>query len=370
MKRILVLEPYYGGSHKQFLDGLCHHVPAEYTFMTLPARKWKMRMQLAAPWFYKQISELEGRKKFFDTVLCSTFVDVSMLKGLLCGLEDWNPSTRFLTYFHENQFSYPGQLPDPSRFQFTAINFNSALVSDAIGFNTIFNYEGFLEGCRRYVKKAADMDLIWTIDAMRKKSTVLFPPLDFSCIDNMERKNNNRVPVIVWNHRWEHDKNPEDFFRALEELEKNRIDFHLILLGQKFRFYPDCFDKAMERFEKKILHCGYVESYERYISYLRQGDIVVSTAFHEFYGISVIEAVRAGCYPLLPDRLSYPELFEPRFLYREGELTNRLQETIQSRKNLNDKEIRAITDRLSWVAMKEKYRSWLQTGPAGEEKGI
>ncbi|BCL60935.1 glycosyl transferase family 1 [Desulfomarina profundi] len=367
MKKILVLEPYYGGSHKQFLDGLCHHVSAEYTLMTLPARKWKMRMQLAAPWFYKQIRKLESQKRYFDTVLCSTFVDVGMLKGLLSGLNGWNPSARFLTYFHENQFSYPGQIPDPTRFQFTAINFNSGLVSDGIAFNTIYNYESFLKGCRKYIKKAADMDLVWVIDALRKKSTVLYPPLDFTCIDRGGRKKNNRVPVIVWNHRWEHDKNPEDFFNTLTELELNRIDFRLILLGQKFRFYPDCFDRAMERFETKIFHCGYVESYDRYVTFLKQADIVISTAFHEFYGISVIEAVRAGCYPLLPDRLSYPELFEPRFLYREGDLTARLQEVIQDRKSLDDMEIRTITDRLSWGAMREKYRSWLQAGPVEKE---
>ena len=49
-KHILVLESYYGGSHKSFLDGLQAHLPVHLTLVTLPARKWKMRMQLAAPW--------------------------------------------------------------------------------------------------------------------------------------------------------------------------------------------------------------------------------------------------------------------------------------------------------------------------------
>ncbi len=57
-KRVLLIEPYYGGSHKQFLDGMTNNITADFILWSLPARKWKMRMQLAAPWFVSKISEM------------------------------------------------------------------------------------------------------------------------------------------------------------------------------------------------------------------------------------------------------------------------------------------------------------------------
>ncbi|MHC4998158.1 MAG: glycosyltransferase, partial [Planctomycetota bacterium] len=43
---------------------------------------------------------------------------------------------------------------------------------------------------------------------------------------------------------------------------------------------------------------------------LIESDIVVSTAHHEFFGIGMLEAIAAGCFPLLPQRLSYPTIIQ------------------------------------------------------------
>ena len=362
MKRVLVLEPYYGGSHKHFLDGLQDNIAAEYTLLTLPARKWKMRMQLSAPWFFSKIEKLPPEKRWFDTVLCSTFIDVGMLRALLGRVEGWNTKSQYLTYFHENQFAYPRRVGDKYYYQFTAINFNSALASDRIAFNSHFNRESFLKNCTKYVKSAVDMDLSWTVDTLEEKSDVLYPGLDFTEIDNLGSRPNNEVPVIVWNHRWEHDKNPEDFFNGLAELEEEGLDFKLILLGQSFLSRPECFEKAQSRFQKKIVHIGFAASYPEYVSLLQQGDIVVSTSLHEFYGIAVIEALRAGCLPILPDRLSYPELFENKFLYGEGDFVNCLRGALLYRNQLDTLEVKKLTDKFSWKSLSDRYDKWLLNG--------
>ena len=111
--RICVLEPYYGGSHRAFLQGLFQHVDMDFTLVSLPARKWKMRMQLAAPWMARQVKEMYAKGARFDGLLVSTFLDLSVLQALL-GREGIHLPAAL--YFHENQFVYPGQVNDPQRF--------------------------------------------------------------------------------------------------------------------------------------------------------------------------------------------------------------------------------------------------------------
>ncbi|MCB1271338.1 MAG: glycosyltransferase, partial [Microthrixaceae bacterium] len=51
-------------------------------------------------------------------------------------------------------------------------------------------------------------------------------------------------------------------------------------------------------------------------------------------GISVVEAVAAGCVPVVPDALAYPEsIDDARFRYPPGRLTTALRDTLE---NLDD----------------------------------
>lgn len=352
----LLLEPYYGGSHRSFIEGMRKHVPFTFTLISLPARKWKMRMQLAAPLFAEKVIEKVRSGIRFDGILSSTFLDSAMLKTLLC---QENIRLPLLVYFHENQFAYPNQLSDPAGYQFAALNFTSAVAADRLAFNSHYNLDTFFGGVETYLKKAAEMKIMHLLDGLQSKAVVLYPGIDCKQIDRKDRNGHNDVPVIVWNHRWEHDKDPETFFHVLYQLADRGIDFELIILGQSFARWPEVFSQARIRLQKQIVHFGYVENREEYVRLLLRGDIVISTAKHEFFGMAVLEAVRSGCFPIVPDRLAYCELFPPRYRYRKGTFKSSLEKKLLHFKPLSPKDSRILTEKYCWSRMADSYQTWL-----------
>jgi glycosyltransferase involved in cell wall biosynthesis len=86
------------------------------------------------------------------------------------------------------------------------------------------------------------------------------------------------------------------------------VDFRVSVIGESFREAPAVFDRARERWADRIDRWGYQQKRADYEAALREADVIVSTADHEFFGIGVVEAVAAGAYPLVPNRLAYPEV--------------------------------------------------------------
>jgi glycosyltransferase involved in cell wall biosynthesis len=91
-------------------------------------------------------------------------------------------------------------------------------------------------------------------------------------------------------------------------LQENSVDFRLSVIGERGYHTPKKFAAAEKIFSEHIVNWGYVDSRDEYLKILADADIIVSTAVHEFFGISVVEAIAAGAYPLLPRRLAYPEV--------------------------------------------------------------
>ncbi len=306
---VAILEPYYGGSHAAFVDALIAGSRHRCTLSTLPARKWKWRMRGAAIWFARDDRSwmTQGGNGPIDLILVSDMLGVSDLRALLPVAMG---SVPIVSFFHENQLTYPLPAHEERDFQYGMTNITSCLAADAVAFNSRFHLDDFLTAVTALLAKMPDYVPADVVLDIRRKSTVLSPPV---CVDPADRPAGpaDKPWTILWCHRWEFDKNPEPFFDALIRLDEAGCGFDLVLAGQQFRTAPPVFEDAWDRLGRHIIHAGYIADRAAYVDLLRRCDLVVSTAIQENFGIAVLEAILAGCQPLLPNRLAYPEIIPP-----------------------------------------------------------
>ena len=304
--RVLALEPYYGGSHRAFLDGWSRHSTHDFTVLSLPAHKWKWRMRHSAISFAKLVREyvIDGAAAW-DGIFCSDMLPLAEFRGLAPSCVADLPA---VLYFHENQLTYPNrtafqQGERDHHFAFT--NFVSAIAADAIWFNSEFHRGEFFSNFAKFLERMPDNAPLDQLSTIQQRSQVQAPGI------NVIGPRSERAPGplrILWNARWEHDKNPELFFAALRQLRCTN-EFRLTVAGESFREVPEVFAAAKSEFASVIDHWGFASDPETYRELLRSADVVVSTALHEFFGIAILEAAAAGVVPIVPSRLAYPEIF-------------------------------------------------------------
>jgi glycosyltransferase involved in cell wall biosynthesis len=313
-KKILLLSAYDAQSHRVWREGLVQEFDTEFewTVLSLPPRSFSWRIRgNAFSWTMKKQDVLEQK---YDLILATSMTDLSTLRGL-------NPQlTKIPTivYFHENQFVYPIQNEVVQRevFHFCMLNLYTGMCGDRLLFNSDYNRQSFLDGALKLLRKMPDYAPKSIIETLRKKSFVVPVPLRNQLWDCPKReKKISKTLKIIWNHRWEYDKDPNTFFEALRLLKENAIPFELFLLGQQFRDIPKCFIDAKVELKEEIQQYGFVDSRSRYEEILQQGDVVVSTAIHEFQGLAMIEAIAFGCIPIAPNHLVYPEYIPQSLLF-------------------------------------------------------
>ena len=336
-KRILVLEPFYGGSHRAFLQQWSENCNLDFTILGLPDKFWRWRTRHSAIYFADKLNLFSQKKLQFDLVFCSSMLNLPEFRGLAPKALRNLPA---VVYFHENQLVYP--IHDATRRDQNTIlvNFKSALAAEQVWFNSAYNRDTFLDKLPIFFECMPDNQPLAAIETIRRKSKVYPPGIEASLNQNIK---SNSTKHILWAARWEADKNPKDFFRALRLLKKHKIDFRLSVIGEKASRLPKCFASAKKEFADQIINWGYANSREKYLDILTEADIIISTAIHEFFGISVVEAIAAGAYPLLPRRLAYPEVLALKeyperecFFYQEtaGDLGKKLLECCSAENDL------------------------------------
>lgn len=319
MARVLVVEPYYSGSHRSWADGLIAHTSHEARLVTHAGGFWKWRMHGAAVTLAASVRAAASEMGAPDVLLVSDMVNVAALVGLA---RDALGTAAIVVYMHENQLTYPLPEGAPPDDGYAMANWTSLCAADVVAFNSEFHRHELLTALPAFLRKFPDHRHGSLVDEVTRKSTVVPVGIDPALFDRARAGDDGGPPIVLWNHRWEYDKDPGAFFRTLAELADDGVRFRLAVAGESFQTVPEEFVAAQERFGDRIVHFG-TASRREYEELLRRADVVVSTAHHDFFGLAVAEAVAAGALPVLPRRVAYPELLPAgvaaRWLYPDGQ---------------------------------------------------
>ncbi len=311
-------------------------------------------MRGAALYFAKKVQAPAD----YDGLITSSLLSLADLKAL------WGADCpRALVYFHENQLSYPLPPGESMDYQFGFTDITTGLAAHRVLFNSQTHMDAFFGSLPGFIRMMPEYRPNWGVEEIREKAAVLHPGCNFPAGPaNLEPWDLSESPLIIWNHRWEFDKSPETFFAVLESVLAGGFEFRLALLGENFQVVPKPFLTAKEKFGGRIVQYGYEVSKEKYQDWLKQGVIVVSTAIQENFGISIVEAIRHGCYPLLPNSLSYPELIPEEHhtdcLYSsQEELVEKLSTILTTTGKYEDKrgELASYMEKYSWEVVIDKY---------------
>ena len=331
--KILALEPYYNISHSVFLEGYRHYSSHDVKIWSLPGRKWKWRMRGSA-YYFSDLAAREAPGQEPDIVLATDFLNLADWKAICPGSYRDIPT---LLYFHENQASYPVSRHSSGDHDYGWINLSSCLAADKVLFNSSYHRCEFLDASREALGLMADGVPADLADRVEKKSGVFPVGIDFAPHDKVlgeGKKTGEGPPVILWNHRWEYDKRPELLVDALAGLVELDVDFRVVICGESFDGTYPAFRDIRDLLGDRLLHLGFFEDKLDYLRAVAGSRVVVSTAAHEFFGISVVEAMYLGCIPVLPNSLSYPEILpgelHSRCLYSDpAQLPAFLKEALQ-----------------------------------------
>lgn len=318
--RVLLLCGYDADSHRRLREGLrCAFPHVSWTEIVLPPRHFAWRAAGNALAFAAQIPA-QG----YDRILACAPVDLATLRGLRPDLA----GVPTVLYLHDNEFAWPDNPREQGRLDRQFRQALALLAADRVRVNSTFNATSLMAGVRRMLGGFPDLVPASTAEDIEARLAVLPIPLDDTLFEpcvagSASAAGLGGVPddgrarmELVWNHRWEWDKGPDRLPELVRLLRAAEVPFRLHLLGQRFRRQPPAFaeleallppgDPARGRF-------GRVEHVADYHQLLRECDVVLSTALHEFQGLAVLEAVALGCVPCVPDRLAYAEWIPGRF---------------------------------------------------------
>ena len=329
--KVLLIEPFHSGSHKAWVEGLKKHSSHDISIVCHPGSFWRWRLRGSAVTLAEKTQEVVIEKGAPDVVLASGMMDLAAWLGFTKRFIGDPP---VVLYQHENQLTYPVPSGQSSDNSMKFVNWKNMVAADQVWFNSNFHRSNLLDALPELLMNVPDMSHTHRLDEVMEKTYVLPVGVELSEIKSLQDPQN--PPLILWNHRWEYDKVPEAFIASLKQLNEEGSQFTFAVTGANTPQEAKKIQATFGKLSKDLVSSGFIDRNE-YVDLINRTDIVVSSAIHEFFGISIVEALAAGAVPVLPKRLSYPEIVPKQWhdfaFYTDGGITARLREILNDLKS-------------------------------------
>ena len=301
--RILIIEPYDTGSHGVWMRGYRSFSQHEVHLLTLEGQFWQWRLVGGAVALAEQYLALDLKP---DLIIASDMLDLGKFLALTRPVTAEIPT---VLYFHENQLTYPTGPRQKRHHHYAYINYASALVADAVFFNSNFHRDSFFNALPRLLKHFPDYNSLHTIPQIRERSGVLPVGLDLERYDPYRPKEPPAScaaaagAVVIAGVRL-----TSGAVLRCARLAAEDVPFRVAMSARTSASSPPSLRRrATARRPSDTVWLS--DSFADYARLLWESDIVASSAKHDFFGISVVEAIHCGCWPVLCGGcLNYPDL--------------------------------------------------------------
>jgi glycosyltransferase involved in cell wall biosynthesis len=327
---VLLVEPFHTGSHRAWAEGWQAHSRHDVHLLTQPGTHWRHRMMASCVPLADRARAHVADHGRPDVVVASDMVDLAAFLGLAGPALGGVPC---VAYFHENQLTQPvspngvGGLRD-RHLGWT--NWRTAAAADEVWLNSAWQRDSMVAALRELLAGGpAGDDQSSLLEAGLSKWRVR--PVGCDLAELLEVPARTEVPerpLLVWNHRWAHDKGLDVAVRSLRTLADEGVLFDLAVVGTDDHHDPGRAERLLEPLGERVVHRGWLPPQE-YRALLCRADAVLASARQENFGISVVEALAAGCVPVVPDAMAYPEtVSDPALRYPMGRLTTQLRQVL------------------------------------------
>lgn len=328
--------------------------------MTLPGQFWKWRQTGGFVTLAGRFRAAVERHGPPDALVATSLLDLAGFLGLTRDLTAGVPAA---LYLHENQITYPEVGRTRVEDRHGLISWTSLVAADAVAFNSRYHRDAVFGALEGFLGAFPDERHTHLVPGVASKSTVLPVGVDLVRLDRT-RAQRSDPPLVLWNHRWDADKDPGAFFDALDALAAEGVGFRVALCGERFARQQETYRARIEALGDRVVVDRELSDTE-YPAVLASADVAVSTALQEFFGISVVEAIAAGAFPVLPDRLVYPERIpedlSDRCLYGSpAGLVDRLRDALAAddRRDVARRLARGV-EHFDWSVVAPAYDDWI-----------